>query len=181
MTFAHAANLHIPDTNVFSDYQYLHRLPLYIPNRGESQCKNMAISNTELKVSSKETCGDRLHTLFEEARAANKIGQDRKPLSEFLQEFEGKQKAFEDAQRKKFQVSGASSNSSTVTLIQHPIDQAESSTSKSPIKSCGPNIIDSPPTLRERSAHQANSKLPSMSTSSSSSPLPPVVSAHQAQ
>lgn len=53
------------------------------------------------KMGNEQTNTDRLDTLLEEARAANKIGESRKPVSEFLMDFERKQKAFEEAQQQK--------------------------------------------------------------------------------
>jgi hypothetical protein len=141
----------------------------------------MAISDTKRKMYSEETYGDRLHTLLEEARAANKIGENRKPLSEFLIDFERKQKAFEEAQRQKFEVSGASSDSSTLTLIQQFINMADSSTREAPTSTCGANFVGSPSTTREEEGQHAQSRLPSISSSSSSHRLNPSVSVYQPQ
>jgi hypothetical protein len=123
--FSHSGVQYIAHNHSFFNHHDIYTRHHYIPKHGDRQHDTMAISDTKHKMDSEETYGDRLHTLLEEARAANKIGENRKPLPEFLIDFERKQKAFEDAQRQKFEVSGASSDSSTLTLIQQLINLAD--------------------------------------------------------
>jgi hypothetical protein len=171
----------IAHNHSFFNHHHIHTRHHYIPKHDDRQHDTLAISDTKHKMGSEETYGGCLYTLLEEARAANKIGDNRKPLSEFLIDFQRKQKAFEEAQRQKFDVSGASSDSSTLTLILQLIDLADSSMRESPRKTCGDNIVDSPSTIREKEGQHAQSRLPSMSSSSSSHRLNPSVSVYQPQ